>query len=665
MKAGYRSDIDGLRAIAVLSVIAYHINDRIAPGGFTGVDIFFVISGFLITSLILKGLANGSFSLSMFYARRIKRIVPASFLMLAVVYAAGVTLLAPPDFHKLSQAATYVLFSTSNIYFWKHIDISYFAPSIDDLPLLHTWSLGVEEQFYLVWPLTVMLTAKLRPRLRFAIYGLLCLGSFSLAQHMANTAPIFSFYMLPTRAGELLLGAMAAMLPLRGGEETLLGRGMREAAAWFGCALLLYSFMRIDKSSVFPGLNSLPACMGAVLLIVSGTKRTTFVSRLLSTRVLVGIGLLSYSLYLWHWPVLAYVRYFHSTISWTLALGALGVTAILAAASYAFVEFPLRYVTVPFKSVYVRYYVLPACFFLLLGLSVRHFKVKETIVQNAEVYRQQLRELDADTAQAQLYTYDCQLSIFDAERFSDPRCVIGNGTPPTALLWGDSHAAHYVGLLGAAAMDAGFSFRNISHSECPPILGRDGKYGGRRRESCTRYRQQIAKELEKYDTVFMAAAWSGYAGIAGFWDDVAATFNILRKQGKRVYVITQIPVFPSYNRQCDIRNVSLHLVDCRALSKYADQGDGSYNIQLGAVAAAYDNVTVVDVRDLVCQDGQCSPYAPSQPLYYDTQHLSMSGSWLLGQRFVAAGSARSLFNDVGRRSPLNRQGKAVFLGDAQ
>ena len=664
-KGAYRSDIDGLRAIAVLSVIGYHIDARLVPGGFTGVDIFFVISGFLISGLIFKGLAKGTFSLGTFYARRIKRIVPASFLLLAVVFAAGLVLLAPPDFRNLSRAAVYALFSASNIYFWEHVDTSYFAPTTDDLPLLHTWSLGVEEQFYLVWPLTLMLTAKLRPRVRFALFGLLCLGSFLFAQHMAKTAPTFSFYMLPTRAGELLLGAIAAMLPLRGAEKTVPGRWTREVAAWLGCALLLYSFVRIDKASVYPGFNTLPACLGTVLLIASGATRTTFASRLLSTRVLAGIGLLSYSLYLWHWPVLAYVRYFHTTIPWPLALAALGAAAALAAASYALVEYPLRYAAASRKSVYIGYYVLPVCLFLALGTGLAHFQAKEAIVQNDDGYGQRLRALEAETAEAQLYAYDCQLSAFDAERFSDPRCVVGRDAPPAALLWGDSHAAHYVGLLGAAAEDAAFAFRNISHSECPPILGQDGKYGGARRESCTLYRQRIAKELDRYDAVFMAAAWSGYAGVAGFWEDVAATFDALRKQGKRVYVFAQVPVFPAYNRQCDIRNMSLHLVDCRALSGYADGGEAEHNRKLRAVAAAYDNVTVVDVGDLLCQDGWCSPYAQSQPLYHDTHHLSMSGSWLLGRRLVAAGAARSLFSDVGRRPLLGQQERSGGSGAAQ
>ena len=216
MESRYRPDIDGLRAIAVLSVIVFHIWPDALPGGFVGVDIFFVISGYLITLQILRDLASGQFSIGGFYRRRIKRIAPAMMAMLLATIIAAEFLLRPADAEAVSRSGLWSLLSLANVYFWLSEDESYFAASTDEIPLLHLWSLGVEEQFYILWPLVLLFLARhMQMRAGYIVMATLIAASFAFGQYFYPVDPSFVFYMLPSRVAELMLGAVAAMLVIR------------------------------------------------------------------------------------------------------------------------------------------------------------------------------------------------------------------------------------------------------------------------------------------------------------------------------------------------------------------------------------------------------------------------------------------------------------------
>src|SRR5262249_11932609 len=308
-RPGYRAEIDGLRAIAVLSVLAFHyglaVPDRFTgvdvqysvalPGGFTGVDVFFVISGFLITQILAGEIAAGTFSVIGFYDRRMRRILPALLTMLVCVLVAGRFLLMPGDYAALAKSAGAAAFGFSNFHFLNHT--GYFDQVADFMPLLHTWSLAVEEQFYIVWPLLLALIATGSRNRTAALVALLVALGCAASIAFFPVDPKSAFYLALPRAWELGLGALLAFLPAL---PTLVG----EIATLAGLALIATGF-KIASPDNFPGLDALYPCIGAALVIWPRTRRTIS-DRLLG--LLAPIGLISYSLYLWHWPIWVYFR---------------------------------------------------------------------------------------------------------------------------------------------------------------------------------------------------------------------------------------------------------------------------------------------------------------------------------------------------------------------
>ncbi|MFM6171560.1 MAG: acyltransferase family protein [Sphaerospermopsis kisseleviana] len=339
MQESYRADIDGLRAVAVAAVVLFHARLGV-PGGFTGVDVFFVISGYLITRIIRADIADGSFSLVKFWERRARRIFPALAAVVVACLGAGYFLLLPFGLEVLGQTVLTLVGLSSNIFFWQ--TNHYFSASAKENPLLHTWSLSVEEQYYLLYPLLLcFLLARGR---RFAFVGLasICAASFLCSIFWLRIDSSGAFYMLPSRAWELGLGALVAL----GSNRT--GRLWREGAAWTGLALIVGSFFVYTKHTPFPGWAALPPVAGTALIIWAGVgaengKQLPLVSRLLSAKALVGIGLLSYSLYLWHWPFFAFHRYLQGQPpSFFPSIAYVACAVVLSVASYQWIEQPIR-----------------------------------------------------------------------------------------------------------------------------------------------------------------------------------------------------------------------------------------------------------------------------------------------------------------------------------
>ena len=330
----YRSEIDGLRAIAVVAVILYHAGFGVS-GGYIGVDIFFVISGYLITSLILKEMRTGSFSLIQFYERRARRILPALFLVLAATFAIGWFVLVPSEMEDLSNSIMAVTAFVSNISFWLRTD--YFAPAAELNPLLHTWSLGVEEQFYFFYPLLLLALVRFLPKNIFALVTAVSLASLGLAEWASRAMPVANFYLLPTRAWELGTGCLCAL--------AMADRDIRknERFALAGLALAVVPLFLLDVSTPFPSLMAVPPVLGTAMLILYAQKGT-WVARMLSVPAIVLIGLISYSAYLWHQPLFAFARLSNVTNSPSPAMmvGLIALTVILSLASWHFVEKPFR-----------------------------------------------------------------------------------------------------------------------------------------------------------------------------------------------------------------------------------------------------------------------------------------------------------------------------------
>lgn len=337
----YRPDIDGLRAVAILSVVVFHAFPSVLSGGFVGVDIFFVISGFLISSILFKNLAQGSFSFADFYSRRVRRIFPALILVLAASFAIGWFILLPDEYMQLGKHMAAGAGFVQNFVLWK--ESGYFDIDSQLKPLLHLWSLSIEEQFYLLYPLLLWAAWRLRFNV-LAIVGLLCLVSFGLNVAWVGQNAVAAFYAPVTRFWELMAGAVLAYLTVLKPESVVLQRAaaVKDILSFSGLLLILSAVIGLDKSSQFPGWWALGPVLGACLLILAGPA--AWVNRkILANKLAVFVGLISYPLYLWHWPLLSFAQILTGkAASVGVRIVIVAVSLMLAWLTYRFIETPIR-----------------------------------------------------------------------------------------------------------------------------------------------------------------------------------------------------------------------------------------------------------------------------------------------------------------------------------
>ena len=293
----YRADVDGLRALAVIPVVLFHAALGF-PGGFVGVDIFFVISGYLITTIIAKEMVQGEFQMKNFWERRIRRILPAAAVMSLFVLIAGACILLPFQFQDLGKSSIAQTLMVSNFYFWQQD--GYFAAPSDFEPLLHTWSLAVEEQFYFIFPVLMVFLFKKGRHHLIRWTSILFALSFIWSIYGVTHYPSATFYLLPARGWELLIGALIALVPMRIPKAY----GLPQILSWTGFALIFYAYTRYSLSTTFPGLSAAPPVLGTALLIIANRDSLTLPGKILALPPIVFIGKISYSLYLWHWPLL-------------------------------------------------------------------------------------------------------------------------------------------------------------------------------------------------------------------------------------------------------------------------------------------------------------------------------------------------------------------------
>ena len=607
-KSHHRRDIDGLRAIAVIAIVLFHINETWLPGGFVGVDVFFVISGFVITANLARDLQQGTFSYAEFYRRRIRRIFPAMFACVALTLLAAVAVMTPGDVMTTAWSGLATAISGANIYFTYLLDTSYFAADSHTVPLLHMWSLGVEEQFYLIWPTLVLLL--FNRRMLVPVLIALAAASVLLGQallwkggtFLSADAYSFAYYMLPSRLFQLSVGGL--------------------------CALLAASLAVLGPTSPFPGFNAVPVTLGTALLIWAGQQRT-FGYPVLASAPLRRIGNLSYSLYLWHWPVLAFLRYFHEELSLTQQLLSIPVMLALAEASYHLVEKPFRQSRLPLRQVASRMFAAPL---LLLCLAVAGLALTRGMGPwMLTDYPQQMARI-GNVEPASSAATVCQRPKLTADWLTRESCVAGPGEP-TALLYGDSNAAHYIGFAGALSEAAGLTLRNFEHSVCPPILTEPEPYVQSRYLASCRYSlEQTRPLLKDYDVIFLGASWPTYArnNAEPFERDVRDFVNFLTRQGTRVVLLAKVPTQKNFDPSCALKRLKAPWTDCHAPNRAAQS-----RIPFNDVLVDNDLVEEIDPASLLCDaDQRCRAYEGDVPLYFDAGHLNFNGSWLLGRRFA-------------------------------
>ena len=513
----YRPDIDGLRAVSILLVVAYHAHPWAVPGGFVGVDVFFVISGFLISRIILSECDARRFSLLDFYARRARRIVPALLTVLGATCIIGWFVLLPDQFILLGKNIVAGIAFASNLF--QLSQIGYFAPAAADNPLLHLWSLGVEEQFYIFWPLTLLLIAASRQRGLWI--GLFALASFCIGLGIFAGYADWAFYAPLPRAWELLAGALLANADLL--RKKGLAAGSQNALATLGLSAILAAALALDRTRLFPGLYALLPVLGAVAIIASPEA---WVNRiLLSNRPMVFVGLISYPLYLWHWPLLSYLSIVRNGVPNFLEIWlAVIVAIILSTLTYRFIEIPLRRRARVVPQLSLGLVLLGA--FGIASIAASGFSLR---------FPAEIRAIARIEPRANSGFSDRCLLETQQDAYSDS-CIEG-GSKPLVALWGDSTAAALFPGLKAVENERGsFRLARFTSAGCAPIL--DSESNGR----CEAANRDAFGFLQRSrpDLVLMHAMW----GVSDDLPKLRETIVRLRASGvARIVIVGPVPVW--------------------------------------------------------------------------------------------------------------------------
>jgi peptidoglycan/LPS O-acetylase OafA/YrhL len=626
----YRPDIDGLRAVAVVSVVLNHYGFGLMPGGFTGVDIFFVISGYLITGIIWSELSRGDYSVTGFYARRFRRILPALLLVLAATLLGGFVLTTPGMYVATARSAMAAAGGVSNLFFYGNT--GYFDQNAQLQPLLHTWSLGVEEQFYLIWPIvlsTVAVYSRHSSKAVIFALGLIVLTSFAASTYYVFYDVKWAFYAPLTRAWELGIGALVVFLP-----NSRVPKGtVASVLGYVGAALICYSLFALDSHRLFPGPNALFACVGTALLIVP-QRAPTVLTQALSLGAVRTVGLMSYSLYLWHWPLLVLVKYYNNSEPvGTLASLALLILALaLSWATWCYIENPFR--RKKFGSLAtIAGAAASAAALASVALAVVwcggfEFRLPPSVRPVADIN--------------QMWHWKCpSQTLFENELF----CTIGarwSEAQTRAVLYGDSHAEHLAPLINEAVR--GRSISVLLVRGCPADQG--GSVSRYRvdepgyREFCEKRRRQLLSLVanERARTVILAAEWLGQGDLrrsgSGHRLDLESAMTLglnelmepLAKLGAEAWLLGDVPWLHSdpipcsvgahallWRRPCHLKGMTTARFE--RVSLVPDE-------VLRTVAAKWPNVHFMSLGERMCRAGGiCIVSLGGEALYRDVSHF--------------------------------------------
>ena len=634
----YRADIDGMRAIAVLIVVLFHAFPKLIPGGFIGVDIFFVISGYLISTILIKEFGSNSFSYANFYARRARRIFPALILVLSASLAFGWIALFPDELKLLGKhifgGATFL----SNIFLW--FEVGYFDTAAETKPLLHLWSLGIEEQFYIFWPILLALAFKYRMSLFWLTLGLMVV-SFGINVGGIEKFPSATFYSLASRAWELLIGAMLAYwslqkTPVSFGANSATGRNM---LSFIGLGLIILACALIRGGKGFPGWWALLPSLGAGCLIAAGPH--AWINRfVLSNRVLVWVGLISYPLYLWHWPLLSFAHIVESgTPVLEIRIAAVLGAVLLAWLTYALVEQPIRRRGPRQPAIAIVLALLVAVIGGVGGWVYKQdgLPTRKSIVDNANLQKALIVVEDRDNAAAckKRYGFD---TVWDY-------CLMGNADiPPTMGMIGDSHAYH---------VSAGLLKYYGEQGENLVYFGTRIPYLGVKPGVNDQYQEATAMMLEL--TLSTASIRKVIIStIAKHSDDTPegrllteqfrATLRALQDAGKEVIYFYDIPTLDFEPRACIKRAgiaSSTTNRDCTMDVATYEQAIKEHNRIVGAVLKEFPTVTTFAPAKYLCDDKHCKGMIDGKLMYRDSHHLTYDGDLYIGKKFAEEQRARA------------------------
>jgi peptidoglycan/LPS O-acetylase OafA/YrhL len=641
----YRSDIDGLRALAILPVVAFHAGLPVFSGGFVGVDVFFVISGFLITSVIAAEMATGDFTVAGFYERRMRRLFPALFLVIAATLIAGWLIYTPLLYKALSQSAIWAALFGSNFFFWN--ESGYFSGASATKPLLHTWSLAVEEQFYVFFPLLLLVLHRFQRRTVFLALAGLAIISFVASVVMVAHAPDFAFYLLPTRFWELLVGALLALA----GPAPLAAKWQRSAVAGLGFLAILLPALFYTAETDFPGLAALPPALGTVALIYVGNAGfggwNPFTSRLA-----VFVGLISYPLYLWHWPLIAFWIYWTGApLSMAHGVVVIALSFLLAWATFRYVERPIRKRMVlgnqwPLFRTSVAAMVVTA----LVGFGISHFDGVPNRLPKS------IRGL--------------YVAGLDRGGFSDDECLTGNekqaapevlpagagcvlgkaSSAPDFVLWGDSHAAAFAPGLDMLAKEMGISGLLLARASCPPLLKFHLQKTPRNGRQCENFNDSVVQYIKDKHIrkVIMVARWARTVHRSGFGNEgifyrasdvidltdrsepmvvsLNATLAKLAEMGTAVSIVYDAPEIGFNVPETVARGAMTGRVTHIEPTFETVMKRQALARQVISAASTKFQITIVDPASIFCDAKTCRVGDGENLFYADEDHLNARGA---------------------------------------
>lgn len=637
----YRPEVDGLRAVAVLPVIFFHAGLSFFSGGYVGVDVFFVISGYLITTIILNDIDSGKFSLVNFYERRIRRILPALTVVLLACLPFAYYLLMPIQLTEFSQSLISVSLFYSNILFWSKT--GYFETISELKPLLHTWSLAVEEQYYLFFPLLLILLSRFSKRITLISLALLGISSLILSQWASGTHESVNFYFLPTRLWELLIGSFVALYFFYKNREQsnkVFSLFASQILSALGLFLILYSISAFDEKTPFPSFYTLLPTVGTALVILFASSKT-ITGKFLSNRFFVGIGLISYSAYLWHLPVFAFTRIASVQEPDNLLMFALGILSLgLAYLTWKYVETPFRD-KVRFNQKRIFQFAAMSSI-IIIGIGIVGFIGKgfgNRIAPNGMTYEKidQLTRHNFGLSTGCAYK---SFKIIDNCRTSDS---------PEILIWGDSFAMHLVPGILASKPDA--RMIQMTMSACGPILETaiiSAKYNKTWAENCIAFNNDVLRWLMDNPSVHYVVLGSPFSQYLDEGRNLLVDTTVM--QTDKTIVLSQFkmmlsklsdigvkPVIfappPSDGNNignCLVRNIFYKgLLDCRiSLKKYQD----TQKDVIAFLKEIEKDYPVVWVSQALCNDTFCNTKLNGVFIYRDWGHLAIEGSAYLGKK---------------------------------
>ena len=635
--AKYRPDVDGLRAVAVLAVLFYHLGIRYARNGFVGVDVFYVISGYLITSLLMKDLLAGRFSIVSFYERRVRRIFPALFAVVAFCILASSVLFDPRELAAFGKTLLATTSFVSNLYFWHSAKpLGYFDTEVVSIPLLHTWSLAVEEQFYLFFPLTLYLLFRYAKKTLPVWLLLLSAASFALNLWTTQHQPVVAFYWITPRAWELLVGALLALkaLPL------LRSRILREIAALVGLAMILSAVCLRWKGVPFPGALVLLPCLGSCLVIYAGEAGPSFATRVLSLRPIVFIGVISYSLYLWHWPLIVFSEHLPFRLAGnSLIAFVLPSSLALAFISFEFIERPFR----GSASSFTRRQI----FALALGASIASAAFgfiayrAHGLPQRYDPHTRQLVEANLDRIDdfdATCGNFKTVVRSVDDIKF----CYHGQQLPHKVLFWGDSHIEQLHPVIEDLYSRGDLQGRGAMlaiETGCLPDEHINNAINGFHCDSFSRVLDMRAQQPD-VDVVFIAfsswlARWDNTTCLSVddrcvrpltqaeqrhlLATDLSRFIRTVRGEGKNVVVSLPFPIYTESVPAFEISNAVFGRFGLSQTPEEVSSPALREEIKSAAIGAG---AQVFDPRETICPEGHCITEEAGVSIYKDESHIA-------------------------------------------